>query len=355
MKQSVSYLPFVRTKTTGETKNLQVTNQLSEDAWRGFVENHPQGNIFHTPEIFQVFSRAHKNKPTLWAVVTPGGDALALMTPVEVTVLNGVFRSYTTRAVVYGSVLCDESQEGREALALLLRTYAQENKGRLLFTELRNLSDLTGLIPTLNAYGFAYEEHLNFLIDLNRPTQEIWQSIRSNARRNIQKAQKSGVTIEEVEDLEGISRAYPVIKDVYKRVQVPLADVSLFQAAFETLTPKGMLRTFIARVEGNDIGALMLLLYKGLVYYWYTGTLREFASYRPGDLLVWHSLEFGSQNGYRLYDFGGGGKPEEEYGVRDFKAKFGGTLVNFGRNVCVHSPLRLKLSQEGYQMMRKFL
>jgi lipid II:glycine glycyltransferase (peptidoglycan interpeptide bridge formation enzyme) len=116
-----------------------------------------------------------------------------------------------------------------------------------------------------------------------------------------------------------------------------------------------MLRTLIAKVDGADIGALMLLLYKDLVYYWYTGTLREFASHRPGDMLVWHSLEFGSQNGFRLYDFGGGGKPAEEYGVRDFKAKFGGELVNFGRNVCIHAPFRLKLSQEGYQMVRRFI
>ena len=117
---------------------MQVVNHLNEDLWRAFVENHPQGNIFHTPEMFQVFSKARKHTPTLWATTTPGGEVLALLLPVEITILNGLLRSFTTRAVVYGSVLCDESPEGREALALLLRTYAQENKNRLLFTELRN-------------------------------------------------------------------------------------------------------------------------------------------------------------------------------------------------------------------------
>jgi len=83
--------------------------------------------------------------------------------------------------------------------------------------------------------------------------------------------------------------------------------------------------------------------------------LREFSAYRTNDLLVWHALEFGSQNRFRIFDFGGGGKPDEEYGVRDFKAKFGGTLVNYGRHMKIHSPLRLKLSREGYQLMRRFL
>jgi len=35
--------------------------------------------------------------------------------------------------------------------------------------------------------------------------------------------------------------------------------------------------------------------------------------------------EMGVGNGYRLYDFGTG-RPDVEYGVRDFKAKFGGEL-----------------------------
>jgi hypothetical protein len=56
-----------------------------------------------------------------------------------------------------------------------------------------------------------------------------------------------------------------------------------------------------------------------------------------------------------VFDFGGGGRADEEYGVRDFKAKFGGELVNYGRNVCVHGPVRLALSRAGYRLTRRFL
>jgi len=33
----------------------QVTTRLDEGSWRGFVAAHPDGNIFHTPEMFEVF------------------------------------------------------------------------------------------------------------------------------------------------------------------------------------------------------------------------------------------------------------------------------------------------------------
>jgi lipid II:glycine glycyltransferase (peptidoglycan interpeptide bridge formation enzyme) len=71
--------------------------------------------------------------------------------------------------------------------------------------------------------------------------------------------------------------------------------------------------------------------------------------------LVWLALEFGCDRGFHTFDFGGGGKPDEEYGVRDFKAKFGGDLVNYGRNVLVHSPIQLQASELGYQLLRRFL
>jgi lipid II:glycine glycyltransferase (peptidoglycan interpeptide bridge formation enzyme) len=71
---------------------------------------------------------------------------------------------------------------------------------------------------------------------------------------------------------------------------------------------------------------------------------------------MWHLLEWGANSEqYRVYDFGGAGKPDEEYGVRDFKAKFGGDLVNFGRNIFVHQPSLLKVSKLGYELYQRFL
>jgi hypothetical protein len=334
---------------------MQVVRNLDLGAWRKFVEGHPRGNIFHTPEMFQAFARAKGYAPSLWATVDCAGQVLALLLPVHITVLGGPLHYLTTRAVVYGGVLCAPGREGVAALAMLLRVYNHAGKRALLFTELRNASDVSELQPMLKENGFVYEEHLNFLIDLTLPLENIRQKIRSNARRNIQKALKSNVVIEEANSPSDVLAAYTILRDVYKRIQVPLPDLSLFQSAFELMHPLGMMQILLAKLNDTNIGALTLLIYKGTLLYWYTGTLREYAQYRAGDLLVWRALELGKQYHCSLFDFGGGGKPDEEYGVRDFKAKFGGELVNFGRNIRVHAPARLKLSEAGYRLLRKFL
>jgi len=334
---------------------MKIVQQLNQDLWQDFVDSHPQSQIFHTPEMFQVFACTKAHKPTLWAAVNDQQYPLALLLPVEVTLMNGVLRSVTSRAVTYGSVLCAPGPEGQQALKQVLLAYKKAVGRKRLFTELRNLSDMGELQAILNNNGFIYEDHLNFLVDLARPEDEIWAAIRSNAKRNIRRARKMNVIIEDVEDPRRIPEIYAVLEAVYQRLQVPLADISFFREAFETLHPHGMLKILAARVNHTDIGVLTLLMFKGVITYWYTGTLREYSAYRAADFLVWRTLEWGQQNGFQVLDFGGAGKPDEEYGVRDFKAKFGGELVNYGRNVCVHAPITFKMSKFIYQTARPLL
>lgn len=334
---------------------MKIVQQLDENLWLDFLANHPQANIFHTPEMHQVFTQAKGHHPTLWSITSDDNQVYALFLPVQITLYNGPLRTFTSRAVSYGSVLFLPNPKGYAALGKLLRSYAQKAKHSVLFTELRNLSDLQDVCSILQEQGFQYEDHLNFLINLDRPLPKIWNAIRSNARRNIKKAQGSGLQIRELGKPEDLQDAYSVLETVYKRIQVPLPDFSLFRSAFDVLHPKGMLRILLAKLQNETIGVCCLLQYKGIATYWYTGTLREYASYRAGDLLVWKAIELSKQEGCHTFDFGGGGKPNEEYGVRDFKAKFGGKLINYGRYVCIHNPMRLKISQAGYRMIRRFL
>jgi hypothetical protein len=329
--------------------------EIDPGMWRAFVDDTPGASIFHTPEMFEVFRRAAGHVPELWATVDAARRPLALFMPVRVTVLGGPLNWLTSRAVAFGSVLCAPGAGGQQALDVLLHVYNRRTNRNVLFTELRNVSELNGLQPILKAHGYHYEEYLNFLIDLTQPETKLWSNIRSNARRNIRKAQADGVVVSEVESPADLPVVYALLKAVYKRIQVPLPDESLFRSAFDVLRPPGMMRILVARTGDTPIGVLTLLIAQGVMTYWYTGTLREYSPLRPADLLVWEALKLGASSGYRIFDFGGGGRPGEEYGVRDFKAKFGGELVCFGRNTRVHAPHRLRFSQTGYQIMRRFL
>ena len=334
--------------------SMTVVNILPEEDSRHFVEEHPQSNIFHTPEMFQVFERVQGHQPTLWAVVDGHNCPLALLLPVQVTVMDGLLRAFTTRAVAYGSALCVPGPEGKEALAMLLRTYQGETRRSTLFTELRNLSDLSDVQPVLNECGFAYEKHLNFLIDLDRPEEAIWRKISRSGQQSVRTSHNKGTIIEEVTERERVKIAYQLLQKVYARVHVPLAGLTLFEAAFDLLAPQGMFKILMARINEHYIGTCLLLMYNQRVIFWYGGSDRAFSSHYPMESLMWRTFQLSKEHGFRIFDFGGAGKPEEDYGPRKFKAKFGGTLVNYGRNICVHAPLAFSISKRAYALMRRF-
>jgi lipid II:glycine glycyltransferase (peptidoglycan interpeptide bridge formation enzyme) len=216
------------------------------------------------------------------------------------------------------------------------------------------LSDLSDLQPILNANGFIYEDHLNFLVDLARQPEAILQSMGRRTRKQIGRGvRQNKVIIEEANRPEQVTICYELLHQTYVASQVPLADRSMFEAAFEILHPKGMVKFLLARIEDSYAACSVELLYKDTIYGWYGGMDRTFGSFVPNELLLWHIFKWGAENGFKVYDFGGAGKPDEDYGVRDFKAKFGGELVCYGRNTCIHAPYKLAISKIGYQIYRR--
>lgn len=330
---------------------VEIVRQLDEQLWREFVDGHPLSNVYHTPEMYQVFSRVEGHRPTLWAAVDDSQRPLALLLPVQITLKGGLLRPLTTRSVVYGSALSDE---GGDALGRLLEAYVQETKG-VLFTELRNLSDLNEIQSVLNGCRFAYEDHLNYLIDLDQPEEVIWGKISKSGRQGVRTSRNKGTVVEEVTDKQQVANVYRLLQQVYARVHVPLASPGLFEAAFDVLVPLGMFKIFVARLGERFIAACVLLIYKERIIYWYAGADRAFSSYTPGELLIWHALQWGKGHNFRLFDLGGAGRPDQDYGPRRFKAKFGGELVNYGRNTCIHSPAAFYASQTVYHSTRRFL
>lgn len=333
--------------------SIEIVNYLPEKEWSDFVYQLPYGSIFHTREMYEVFTKTENYFPELWAAVS-NGRILALLTPVYINLFSSYFlRSITTRAVCFGSALFVDGPEGKQGLVHLLLNYSEQAKKKAIFTELRNIYNFNSVKSLFCQCGFQFEDHLNFLINLETSYENVFKRIGARTRKNIKRAmQKQQVEIEEVNKEEELITCYHLLKNTYRRVSVPLADFSLFKAAFEVLLPKKMIRITLARVKGHPVAVSLDLLYKKKIYAWYGGVDRQYKSYLPNELLTWDVLKWGCQNGFELYDFGGAGRPEQKYGVRDFKAKFGGQQVNYGRFLNIHSKLIYYLDIVFYNLFR---
>ena len=269
---------------------------------------------------------------------------------------GGIFYLLTTRNVNFGGILADENTEGIQALSNVLERYNQKVSRASLFTELRNVCDACEFQDVFNKHGYYYEPHLNYFLDLERTSDEILSSFGKQTRRKIRTNMKTGaVVVREINDREMVSVFYDIIQKTYSHARIPLADISLFEAAFDVLMPKQMVRFSIAYVEDAPASAIVCLLYKDVMFGWYMGIDRSYGKFYPNEIIVWDAMKWGAEHGYAIMDFGGGGKPEEDSSVRDFKLKFHGDLCELGRNRCIHAPFRRKLCEPMYEFSRKLL
>jgi serine/alanine adding enzyme len=327
-------------------------DQISSKEWNEFVRAHPQGNIFQTQSLFDVYSATENYHPVMTSLTnSKTGDVVGILSGVTISEMKGIASKISSHAVVQGGPLTVDLDKVNIANRLV-QEFDKKVRRKAIYSEIRNMWEVMYLNDNLNSYSF--EDHLDFLIDLEQTMDSLWGGLSKSRRKNINKAKELGIYIEEMTDIGRMDTFYNLIKETYDDVGIPCAPRSLFLNAFSQLAPKGFAKFFLAFHSNDCIGARAVLTYNGMIYDWYAGASKFAQSYNPNDHLVWHILKWGMDNGYSIFDFGGAGDPNKPYGPREFKRRFGGKMVNYGRYVRVYSPVKLKLARTGLKMYQTF-
>lgn len=213
-----------------------------------------------------------------------------------------------------------------------------------------NQWDLSDIKQTLKKLGYTYVEHLNYLINLNRSIEDIWRDIHKSRRKGIKRAEKNGIFIKKIESELELDDCYHLIKETCKEVKIPFPDISLFKNAYRILSPNNMVDFYIALQNDTPVGTRVTLNYNGTIRDWYAGSKKHIPY--VNEALVWHILKqnAGKQN---IFDFGGAGHPEKPYGVREFKKRFGGKEVNYGRYEKIHSIKKKMILDTAFRLYKK--
>jgi len=322
-------------------------NTVDIKKWGDFVLTHPHGNIFQTPEMFEVYSLSKKHEPILVCVEDSNNDILGILLAVILKEYDGILGFFSSRSIISGGPLIKD--DNKDVLDFLLQEYVRRIKHKAIYSQFRNFRDWGIAKKGYENHGFLFEEHLNILIDLAEKDDELWNACSRDRKKNIKKG-LSSLTIEEIDMLKSMDEIYSLLFKVYNRIKLPIPNKSFFLNAFQALGDSGYLRTFGAYKDSSFVGVRLVLCYKERIYDWYAGADDSFLEYRPNDVLPWHIFLWGKQNGFKVFDFGGAGKPNKPYGVRDYKLKFGGELVNFGRFELVHKPLIYKIAKFGFKI-----
>lgn len=86
-------------------KNYKIVTELDRNQWSEFVYNHPNGNIFQTPEMYEVYKNTKNYEPILLAVVNEGNEILGTLLAAIQREYRGMLGDLTARSIIWGDPL----------------------------------------------------------------------------------------------------------------------------------------------------------------------------------------------------------------------------------------------------------
>ena len=329
-------------------------NEITKQQWQELVEASATATWFQTDEAYQFYASVSEMIPFATAVEN-NGKLRAVCVGYTTKEANAIKQYLTCRAIIIGGpLLADDATD--EEVATLLKAVTNAFTPYTIhhtpiYIESRNFHDYSRWRSIFEANGFAYQPHLNFHVDTTTP-EIVDQNLGKSRKRDIRTTIRDGVTPVYQPTIEQVRAYYNILLDLYKtKVKTPLFRWEWFEQLYKVKSA----RFILTELEGKIVGGTVCVeLPNKALYEWFAcGIDGVYPHIYPSTYATYLGIKYAAEHGCQIFDMMGAGKPDEAYGVRDFKAKFGGEMVEHGRYLCIRKPILYKIGKLGVKLLKK--
>jgi len=259
---------------------------------------------------------------------------------------SGFAKFLTTKAIVWhGPVWFDTPDPA--LLSEMLEALRKQIPPNTLYIQFRNRDSDDACHAVFRQSGYRFADRLNLITPIHNK-EAAWNALSQSRRREIRQSLANGLVVEPKPDETQIKAFYDILLDLYRtKIYKPLPPLEVF-IRFANCVQAGKIPgvMVLCLFEGKVVGGMAAPMSPGntLFEYYICGldaTLRP-RNVFPSVMATWSAMEEGQRSGCRNFDFMGMGIPHRSYGVREFKARFGGNWINPGRWNRIHNlPLYL--------------
>ncbi len=299
--------------------------------WSEMVSSADNGTLFQMPEFYDFLAESEGNDPFMFIGERNGCYDYLVSGSIQFS-RNRLVRPFSRRAIVTGGIVTGKGADLAD-LPSFLESITGILKRRAVYLEIRNLHDYSNLTEIFEDKGFSRIPHLNYQVEITS-VKETFSRLNQSRRRQVRKSLEGGAEVIVNPGREEVREFYAILRETYRRrVHKPLPDEEFF-LRFQRTGPGVYL---LIRYSGRIIGGIMCPVFgKKAIYEWYVaGEDGRYPGIYPSVLATWAAMEYGANNGIGIFDFMGAGRPDEDYGVREFKSRFGGREVEHGRFLAV--------------------
>jgi hypothetical protein len=153
--------------------------------------------------------------------------------------------------------------------------------------------------------GYAIQKGHQHIVNVEGMTEEsLWVRYKKRVRRDIRKAEKSGVEIEEMKGPDEASMLFEIYLETMERNgAVANWNSRILQFFLRELFPQGWGTGYFAKKGGKPIAAIVLFYSKEVVHLFIGGSKAEYFEYCPNDLLMHRGILEAIRRGKKYFDF----------------------------------------------------
>jgi len=302
---------------------IVTTNSIDPTLWDNFVERHPLGTIYHHSLWQDVIKKTYGYQP-LYHLLQEDSSGL------QAAISSAFVKSRLTgnRIISYPfSDTCDPLVESSEQLRVLIeaveRSRGSRDKLNARFVELR-LREIHGFI----SHSSNHNGYFNYLLSLNNEPEALFCAFHKNCvQRAIKKAKREAMEIVIGKTEEDMKAFYRLNLMTRKKHGIPVQPYRFFRNLWDTLFPRGMLSLLLALYKGKAVGGVIVLWFKGMAYYKFGASDKNFIQLRGNQLLMWEAILLAQKKGCHTFEFGRTSSANE--GLSRYKDRWGARKVLF--------------------------
>lgn len=302
-------------------------DEITKSEWDELLDNSVHGSFFQSYECYLFYQSLSFLEGFVYAIFNEK-TIEALVCGYIVFEKNPIGKFFSRRAIIPGGVLI-RNEADSSSIVYLLETLKKEIAPRVIYIEIRNYTNYDSSRLVFESCNFRYHPHLNYKVDTNsfESTQRRFSKSR---RRQIKLAEKEGYELCTLSNDNELQSFYEILSSLYfSKIKRPLFPYEFFKK----LSLQSFTQILLVKHKSVVVGGIVCVAHLNLILYeWFVcGKEKEKNNGFASVMATWAGIKYASENNFHYFDFMGAGKPDEDYGVRTFKSKFGGTLVEDGR------------------------
>ena len=272
---------------------VKIINPVEFSRWDRQIKKLKGSTIFHTAAWARVLHESYGFCPAYFTI--PQNDKVIGCLPIQ-----GIKSFITGRrgiSLPFTDICCPlfETNEQFEMAWKKVIDYGKNSKWKHI--ELRGEHTAYSTEPSSDSY-YIHQ------IDLNYDNVQLMKLLRNSTKRNIKKAERSGVIIHKSDSLESIKAFYRLNCLARKKHGLPPQPIKFFLKLHQYIIAAKMGFVSLGLIQNKVIAAAIFFQFRDKVIYKYGASNYKYQNLRANNLLIWDAIVTAINNGYRQFDFG---------------------------------------------------